>query len=216
MLWKNETFTLTKKIPSNRLLFTIAYVKTTSSWKFWQEKRQIFHKMHRTFVQNTKLDFCRFMEAFGATRFWTRLFDRCKTRCIGYWVVYLYQMFCNDNQVYYITLHRNPILSKAKSKGMYLRKIHVLNSQYSYTLSLPILNCKRFLIVNLFLGSNHFPFLPIFVTRFKRCWNPADHIFNVTTFANVRNRKNVQKYLDHLGCVFRNYFHDEWWSHVWY
>ena len=75
--------------------------------------------------------------------------------------------------------------------------------------------CKIFLIVNLLSGSNHFPFLPIFVTRFKRCWNPAYHIFNVTTFANVRNRKNVQKYLDHLGCVFRNHFHDEWWSHVW-
>ena len=110
--WKNS-------VKSTTIYYCICKIDNLIfSRKFWQEKRLIFHNIHRTIVQNTKLDFCRFMEAFGATRFWTRLFDRCKTRCIGHWVVYLYQMFCNDNQVYYTTFHRNPILSKAKSKGM--------------------------------------------------------------------------------------------------
>ena len=72
-----------------------------------------------------------------------------------------------------------------------------------------IYNCQLF-----FLGSNHFPFLPIVVTRFKCGWSSADNILNLPTFVDVRDRKSVQKYLDHLGCIFRNHFHDEWRSHV--
>ena len=105
-MWKNVKFSLTKNISS--LLYSPFILAT----RFFTPTLLLFY-----FCSKHDDDFFRFVEASGATRLWTRLFDRCKTRCIGYRVVYLYQMFCNDNQVYYFTLHRNPILSKAKSKG---------------------------------------------------------------------------------------------------